>query len=172
MKWALYIVGGLAGFVALLWLIGTLLPRDHVATRMARYTQPPEAIWRAITEAEAIPSWRTGITAVKRMPEQNGMPGWVETSSFGEMPLRVTEMEAPRRLKMRIASDELPFGGTWTYEIAPAEGGATLRITEDGFVKPALFRLMSLFIFGHTATIEQYLKDLGKKFGAEVTPQP
>ena len=172
MKRALYIIGGLVGLVALLWLIGTLLPRDHVATRMARYTQPPEAIWRAITEAEAIPSWRTGITAVKRMPEQNGMPGWVETSSFGEMPLRVTEMEAPRRLKMRIASDELPFGGTWTYEIAPAEGGATLRITEDGFVKPALFRLMSQFIFGHTATIEQYLKDLGKKFGAEVTPQP
>jgi hypothetical protein len=73
---------------------------------------------------------------------------------------------------MRIASDDLPFGGTWTYEIAAAEGGATLRITEDGFVKNAFFRFMSRFIFGHTATIEQYLKDLGKKFGEEVTPQP
>ena len=79
---------------------------------------------------------------------------------------------APRRLVLRIATDDLPFGGTWTYEIAAVEGGATLRITEDGFVKPALFRFMARFIFGHTATIEQYLKDLGKKFGEDVTPEP
>jgi hypothetical protein len=72
---------------------------------------------------------------------------------------------------MRIASDDLPFGGTWTYEIAAADGGATLRITEDGLVKNAFFRFMSRFIFGHTATMEQYLKDLGKKFGEEVTPR-
>jgi uncharacterized protein YndB with AHSA1/START domain len=172
MKWALYIVGGLVGLVALVWLIGALLPRDHVASRMARFKQPPEAIWKAITETEAISQWRTGITGVQRLPEENGLPGWVETSSFGEMPLRVIESDPPRRLRMRIASDDLPFGGTWTYEIAAAEGGATLRITEDGFVKNAFFRFMSRFIFGHTATIEQYLKDLGKKFGEEVTPQP
>lgn len=172
MKWILIIVGVLAGIVALAWVIGAMLPREHVATRMARYNQPPEAIWQAITDAEAFPSWRTGITAVKRLPEENAQPGWVETSSFGEMPLRVAESDAPRRLVMRIASDELPFGGTWTYEVAAVEGGATLRITEDGFVKPALFRFMSRFLFGHTATLEQYLKDLGKKFGEEVTPQP
>lgn len=172
MKWALYIVGGLVGLVALVWLIGAMLPRDHVASRSARYRQTPDAIWKAITEAEAIPQWRTGITGVNRLPEENGLPGWAETSSFGEMPLRVIEMDAPRRLRMRIASDDLPFGGTWTYEITAADGGATLRITEDGFVKNAFFRFMSRFIFGHTATIEQYLKDVGKKFGEEVTLEP
>lgn len=172
MKWLLIILGLLAGIVALAWMIGAMLPRDHVATRMARFSRPPEAIWQAITQSEAFPSWRTGITAVKRLPEENAQPGWVETSSFGEIPLRVAESDAPRRLVMRIASDELPFGGTWTYEVTAVEGGATLRITEDGFVKPALFRFMSRFLFGHTATLEQYLKDLGKKFGEEVTPQP
>lgn len=172
MKWALIIVSALIGIVALAWIIGSMLPREHVATRMVRFSQPPEAIWQTITGAEAFPSWRTGITAVKRLPEEDGQPGWVETSSFGEMPLRVAESDAPRRLVMRIASDELPFGGTWTYEITPVEGGTTLRITEDGFVKPALFRFMSRFLFGHTATLEQYLKDLGKKFGEEVEPQP
>lgn len=172
MKWALYIVVGLVGLVGLVWVIGALLPREHVATRIARYQQPPEAIWKAITEGEAMPQWRTGLTAVKRLPEENGLPGWVETMDFGDMPLRVTEMDAPRRLVLRIATDDLPFGGTWTYEIAAVEGGATLRITEDGLVKNAFFRFMARFIFGHTATIEQYLKDLGKKFGEEVTPQP
>jgi len=172
MKWALYIVGGLVALVAIVWLIGAMLPRDHVATRLARFKQPPETIWAAITDSAAFPKWRTGITAVQPLPEENGLPGWVETSSFGEMPLRVIESDAPRRLRMRIASDALPFGGTWTCEIAAADNGAMLRITEDGFVKNALFRFLSRFVFGHTATIEQYLKDLGKKFGEEVTPQP
>jgi uncharacterized protein YndB with AHSA1/START domain len=172
MKWVLYVVGGLVGLVALVWLIGALLPREHVATRSARYLQPHEAIWKVITDAEAMPQWRTGLTAVKRLPEENGLPGWVETASFGEIPLRVEQMDPPQRLVLRIASDELPFGGTWTYEIAAVEGGATLRITENGLVKNAFFRFMSRFLFGHTATIEQYLKDLGKKFGEEVTPQP
>ncbi len=172
MKWALIIVGVLIGIVALAWIIGAMLPRDHVATRQARYHQPPEKIWHAITDAEAMPGWRTGVTAVKRLPEENGQAGWVETSSFGELPLRVAESDAPRRLVMRIASDELPFGGTWTYEVVAVEGGATLRITEDGFVKRALFRFMSRFLFGHSSTMEQYLKDLGKKLGEEVTLQP
>lgn len=172
MKVALYVVGGLAALVALVWVIGAMLPRNHVATRMARYQQPPEAIWQAITDSAAFPAWRTGLTAVKALPEENGLPGWVETSSFGDMPLRVTEMDAPRRLRMRISSDALPFGGTWTYEIAAAEGGATLRITEDGFVKNPLFRFLSRFIFGHTATMEQYLKDVGKQFGEEITLEP
>jgi len=170
MKWVLIALGIMIGVVALAWVIGAMLPRDHVATRMARYSQPPDAIWNAITDAEAFPSWRTGLTAVKRLPEENGQAGWVETSSFGEMPLRVVESDAPHRLVLRIASDELPFGGTWTYEVAAVEGGATLRITEDGFVKPALFRFMSRFLFGHTSTMEQYLKDLGKKFDEGVTP--
>lgn len=172
MKWALMIVGGLVGLVAVIWLIGAMLPREHVGSRIARYKQSPDAIWQAITGAEAMTSWRKDVKSVKRLPDENGRPGWIETMSMGEIPLRVEQSDPPRRLVMRIASDALPFGGAWTYEIASADGGATLRITEDGFVKPAIFRFIARFVFGHTATMEQYLKDLGTKFGEQVTPQP
>ncbi len=172
MKWALIIIAVVASLIAIAWVIGAMLPREHVVTRMARYNQSPETLWQAITDAEAMPAWRKDVKNVKLLPEENGKPGWVETMSVGEIPLRVEQSEAPRRLVMRIASDALPFGGTWTYEIAPVAGGATLRITEEGYVKPALFRFMARFIFGHTPTMEQYLKDLGRKFGENVTPQP
>ena len=172
MKWALIIIGILAGVVAAMWIIGAMLPREHVATRAARYAQPTEKIWEAITNVEEFPRWRPGLKSVQRLPERDGKPAWVESSSDGEMPLEVAEWEPPRRMVGRIASDELPFGGTWTYEIAPADGGATLRITERGFVKPAIFRFMARFIFGYTATLETYLRDLGRKFGEEVTPAP
>jgi uncharacterized protein YndB with AHSA1/START domain len=171
MKWVWIILGVLVGLVAVVWIIGALLPKSHVATRMARYNQPPEKIWEAITDVEGMKAWRSELKAVERLPDKNGKPAWVEDmGNVGKMPLEVEVLEPPRRLITRIASTKLPFGGTWTFEIAPAEGGATLRITETGEVYPAFFRFMSRFIFGYTSTIETYLKDLGRKFGEDVTP--
>ncbi len=172
MKWVLIILGALVVLMAVVWAIGAALPREHTATRIARYKQPPEKIWAAITEIDAFPQWRKDMKSVKRMAERDDKPAWVETLSMGEMPLRVQEWSAPVRMVVRIDTDDLPFGGAWIYEIAPAEGGATLRITENGFVKPPLFRFMSRYVFGYASTLEQYLKDLGKKFGEEATPQP
>jgi len=171
MKWALTVLGTLAGLVALAWVIGALLPTGHVATRMARYGQPPEKIWEAITDVEASPSWRKDLKSVRRLPDRDGKPAWVETSSFGDLPLVVIAWEPPRRMVARIDDSKLPFGGTWTYEVTPVEGGATLRLTERGEIRNAFFRFMSRFVFGYTATMETYLKNLGTKFGENVTPE-
>jgi hypothetical protein len=70
-------------------------------------------------------------------------------------------------LVTRIADPKLPFGGTWTFEIAPDSDGATLRITERGYVTNPFFRFMSRFVFSQTSTMETYLKSLAKKFGEE-----
>lgn len=171
MKWVLIVLGVLAGVFAGMWVIGALLPKEHVATRMARYKQPPERIWEAITNIDAMPAWRSELKGIKRLADKDGKPAWSENvSSFGEMRLQVEVFEPPRRLVTRIADPKLPFGGTWTFEITPIEGGATLRITENGEIRPALFRFMSRFFFGYTSTIEGYLKNLGRKFGEDVTP--
>jgi hypothetical protein len=171
MKWVGIVLGVLVGLVAVVWIIGALLPKGHVATRMARYKQPPEKVWEAITNVEGMKAWRSELKGVERMPGKNGKPAWVEDmGNFGKMPLEVEVLEPPRRLVTRIASTELPFGGTWTFEIAPAEEGATLRITETGEIYSPFFRFMSRFIFGYTSTLETYLKDLGRKFGEDVTP--
>ena len=166
------VLGVLVGLATLAWLIGAMLPKEHVASRMARYNQPPEKIWEAITNVEAMPLWRKDLKAVKRVPDRDGKAAWVETSGFGDMPLYVETSEAPRKLVTRIADPNLPFGGTWTFEVAPAEGGTTLRITERGEIRNAFFRFMARFVFGYTGTIETYLRDLGAKFGENVAPQP
>ncbi len=118
-----------------------------------------------------MPSWRSELKGIKRLADRNGKPAWSENvGSFGEMPLQVEAFEPPRRLVTRIANPKLPFGGTWTFEIAPVEGGATLRITENGEIHPPLFRSMTRFLFGYTSTIEAYLKNLGRKFGEDTRP--
>jgi uncharacterized protein YndB with AHSA1/START domain len=167
MKWVLWIFVALAGFLILITVIGWLLPKDHVVTRQGRYRQPPEAIWKAITEVDAMPSWREGLKSVKHLPDKDGMPVHLEVTDMGEIPMETVEMAPPRKLVGRIADPKLPFGGTWTFEITPTAEGSTLSITENGYVTNPVFRFLSRFVFGYTGTIEAYLNSLAKKFGEQ-----
>jgi hypothetical protein len=165
MKWFLGIVALLAGVLILVVVIGALLPKKHVGTREGRYRQPPEVVWKAITDIDAMPAWRAGLKSVKRLPDRNGLPAWVETLNSGIIPLEATASEPRTKLVVRIADPKLPFGGTWTYEIRATPDGSALRITEDGEIYNPIFRFVSRFFLGYTATIDTYLNSLAKKFG-------
>src|SRR5438046_1374285 len=130
---ALYIVGGLAALIALVVIIGMSLPQSHKATKTLRLKQPPYAVWATITDYAAQPQWRSEVKKIERMPDSNGHEVWKEYSSAGEMPLETIEATAPKRLVLKIGPG-LPFGGTWTYEVAPDGTGSRLKITEDGEV--------------------------------------
>jgi len=69
---------------------------------------------------------------------------------------------------VRIAEPGLPYGGVWTFEIAPAGEGAELRIHEDGEVYNVVFRFLSRFVFGYYGSIEGFLRNLGTKLGEPV----
>jgi uncharacterized protein YndB with AHSA1/START domain len=166
MKWVLLILGCLAALVVLVAIIGSLLPKGHTAVRTIRLKQRPEAVWQAITDYAGAPGWRTEVKKVERLPDQNGHQVWRETTDSA-LTLETLEEAAPRRLVRKIADPSLPFGGTWTYEIAPAEGGCTITITENGEVYNPLFRVISKMM-DPSATIRGYLRALAKKFGEEV----
>ncbi len=62
----------------------------------------------------------------------------------------------------KILDEELPFGGSWTFEMKENGDEVALTITENGEVYNPVFRFMSRFIFGHYATMDRYLNDLRK----------
>ena len=140
MKWILWIFVFFAGILILIVLVGYLLPKQHTVTREARFRQPPEAVWKAITDIDAMPSWRQGLKSVKRLPDQNGLPTWVEATDSGDFPLQTMVSQPPSKLVVRIADPKLPFGGTWTYEITALPSGSVLRIREDGEIYNPVFR--------------------------------
>ena len=61
--------------------------------------------------------WWDDVESVEPLPDRNGRPVWNLRMSTGPLPLEITESQPPSRMLTTIASDELPFGGTWTYEI-------------------------------------------------------
>jgi hypothetical protein len=165
MKWILWIFVTLAGFLILSTLTGYLLPKEHTVTREARFQQSPEVIWKTITDIDGMPAWRQALKSVKRLPDRNELPAWVETLDSGTIPLETITSQPPSKLVVRIADSKLPFGGTWTYEITPLPSGSSLRIREDGEIYNPLFRFLTRFVFGYTGTIDAYLKSMAKKFG-------
>lgn len=167
MKWILWIFIALAGFLILITVIGYLLPKGHSVTREASFGQPPDVIWKTITDIDAMPSWRQGLKSVKHLPDRQELPAWVETLDSEAIPLETLRALPPSKLVVRIADPKLPFGGTWTYEITPQPSGSSLRIREDGEIYNPLFRFLSRCVFGYTGTIDTYMKSMAKKFGEQ-----
>lgn len=164
MKWLLIIVLSIAALLIVVVSIGVLLPRDHTASRANHYNQSPEAVWVAITDVDSMPSWREGLKSIQHLPSANGLPAHLEVTNMGTIPYQTTEMAPPRKLVRQISGSKLPFGGSWTFEIVSGSSGATLRITEHGYVTNPFFRFVSRFVFGYTAEMDRFLRALGKKF--------
>jgi hypothetical protein len=159
MKWLLYIPAALVVLLLITTLIGLMLPEAHHATRAARFRQSPDEIFAAITGPQ---DWR-GVT-VSELPRDGGPRRWREQSGHHAITFEEIASDPPRLYRSRIIDKNLPFSGTWTWEITATNDGCTCRITEDGQVHNPFFRFVSRFILGHTKTIDDYLNALGKKF--------
>jgi uncharacterized membrane protein len=174
MKWILLSVALLVVLVAVIAIIGACLPRVHTATRRATYAKPAAQLYGIVRDFAAAPSWRSGLKSIEILSPREGRVCFRETSAHGPITYVVIEDRPGEKLTTEIADRDLPFGGTWTFEFFPANGTdrAELRITERGEIKNALFRFMARFVFGYTATIDTYLRDLGRKLGETTNPEP
>ena len=133
MRIVLIIVAALLALIALAALIGALLPVKHQVTRQATYKVSAERLFALISSPVDFPKWRAGVKSVEMLPTGGGPPKWTEVSSDGTITFAVTRSVPGVELVTVIADKSLPFGGSWTYVLAPAgPDSTTLRITEDG----------------------------------------
>lgn len=174
MTWVLIVGGGLIGLlvlvVAVAAVMGALSPETHTASRQVRIDQPPEEIWRTVTDIEAYPTWRTGLKRIELLGDRDGRLTWREVGREGTITMEIAEADPPHRLVARIADPTLPYSGAWTCEITEDGAGSLVRMTEDGEVRNVLYRFASRYVFGHTASLDAYLKALGAHHGQTVTP--
>lgn len=171
MRWPL--VAGLVVLIAAgaVMVVGWLLPVEHVARTRATIAAPRSEVWRALTDVSAFPQWRQEVEAVEMLPPDQGRLAWRERGRNGAIAYARVQELSEERLVSRITDESLPFGGTWTYELAEVPGGTQVTITEHGTVRNPFFRFMSRFVFGHHATQESFLESLAAKFGQDARPQ-
>jgi hypothetical protein len=166
MRYVLIVLGVLVGFIAIVALIGWSLPVQHRASVERSYRASRPALFGLITDVPAFPTWRRDLVRVESLPDEGGHKRWSEAPKNGAAITYAAERLEPGRLLVtRIVNKNLPFGGSWTYELLPqSESVTTLRITEDGEVYNPIFRFVSRFVMGHDATMKQYLDAVGRRF--------
>jgi hypothetical protein len=140
MRWIVWTVMVSIAVVGIVVSIGWLLPQNHEAWRTARFNQPPESLF----------------DAVRQQVE--------EEQKSGDVAMETTDTQPPTRLITRVSPGQ-PFGGTWTFELVPDGSGTRLTITERGEIYNPIFRFMSRFVFGYTATMDAFLQNLRKRVG-------
>jgi uncharacterized protein YndB with AHSA1/START domain len=172
MQWVLVVVGGVIALVLGLVIVGLLLPRKHIATSTIELSKPPSEVWAVIRDLGQVPAFWPDIKSSVRQPDRDGREVWLQTMKNGfALPLEIEEERPPSRLVTRIAIEgKAPFGGIWIYEITESGTGTRVSVTEDGFVDNPFFRVVSR-VMGHHATLDSYLRALGKRMGGTAEPR-
>lgn len=150
----------IAGVIA---IVGSRLPRTHVASRSIVVRQPPQDVYAVVRDFGSAPAWRSDV---ERVEVTNAGPvRFRETGKNGTVNYELIEDVPPERMVTKILDTDLGYSGQWTYTFTAEYGGTRVTIREDGEVSNVFFRFMSRYVFGHTATIDSYLTSLAKRLG-------
>ena len=170
MKLLILIVVGIVGAVLLLAgvmaLIGSRLPKAHVASRSILLHRSPQDVYAVVRDFGSAPKWRADV---KRIEVETPVY-FREVGKHGTVNYELVEDVPAQRMVTRIRDTDLGYSGQWTYSFTPENGGTRVTIREDGEVSNVLFRFMSRYVFGQTSTIDSYLTSLAKHFGEEAAP--
>lgn len=159
LKVMLIVVALVAGITG---LIGCALPAEHTISQTVVVPATADQVYALISHVQDYPHWRTGVTSVDVLPEEAGQFHWVEVTSMGKVPQFLTENEPLQKRVVTIDDANLPWGGSWTYQLVPQGMTTQLTITEHGYVKNVYLRFADKYILGQSSTIQQYENDVVK----------
>jgi uncharacterized protein YndB with AHSA1/START domain len=158
---ALTLAGTLLIAISIVYAVGSVLPVAHVAAVRGELPATRERVWQTITDLPHHPQWRSEVVEVHVRSAPGDSVTWVEVDAWGDsLTLAIVEVDPPRRLVTRIAEQDAPFAGTWTFELDDDGPGTYIRIVEEGEVYDPIFRFVAAVFIGHTATMDSYLSDL------------
>jgi len=146
------------------FVVGYRLPQQHTASVEREYAVAPGRVFGEIANPSEYPRWRSGVQRVEMLPpDSTGRTRFQEISLSDEITYEIEQQIPDRLFVTRIADENLPYGGTWTFELEPTQTGTLVRITEDGEVRNPIFRFVSKYVMGQTRGINKYLDDLEKR---------
>jgi hypothetical protein len=162
MKWVLVSLAIPVAMLLIVMIIGYLLPVEHHASVKCTVNATPEEVWKRLADIGSYPVWRTNVKSV----EITSPVSWMETNKRNEeLPFRILERREPSKLVTVIDDKSSPYGGSWEFDIQPANGKTLVTIIENGEVYNPFFRFVSKFILGHTVTLRTYADNLQRSFG-------
>jgi hypothetical protein len=161
------VIAGLALLAGVVALIGSRLPEAHVASRSILLRRSPQEVYAVVRDFGSAPNWRADVKEVEVEAHDGGPVYFREVGTNDTVNYELLKDVPGELIITKIRDTDLGYSGQWTYTFTAENGGTRVTIREDGEVSNVLFRFMSRYIFGHTATIDAYLTSLAKHFGED-----
>ena len=139
--------------VALVFLIGWLLPPTREGRAERVIAAPPDRVLAVIADVEAQPDWRE-VGTVTRTAE-----GWEEVTPRGERIAFLAEEMTETRIRLRFASDA-GYTGAWEAVLEPVAEGTRIAVVERATVPSPLGRIIARLMFDPDAFATTYLAAL------------
>lgn len=181
MRWILWSITLLMLLLGAVVIAGGLVSREHEIARTVDLAAPPEAVFAAIANLEAMPAWRPEVLQVQRGPAPSdptdspdssappapgdALPVYREFGVRGVVTWTVVESRPPARLALRLQGAGPGFEGTWRFDLAAVSGGTRLTVTERGEIDNPVFRFLSRFVVGYGKGLDAYLDALSRHVG-------
>src|SRR5262245_49503496 len=138
MKILIYIVVAVVGSLVLIGgvmaLIGSRLPKTHVASRSIFLHKSPQDVYAVVRDFPSVPKWRTDVKQVDVETAEGGRVYFREVGKHDTINYELIEDVPAERMATRIRDTNLGYGGQWTYVFAAENGGTRVTIREDGEV--------------------------------------
>jgi uncharacterized protein YndB with AHSA1/START domain len=161
----LRVLGGMTGAGTLAFLAGAALPAEHRTTARESFGRAPEAVWRVLTDLEGMPSWRSDLDRIERLPEADGRMTWLEIGSGEGQVMELTESDPPWRLVIHRRVDGWPGLPERIVQLRATINGTLVTVTERDRVGNPLARVLVRLGAGESPA-ERLLADLHDRLSA------
>ena len=113
------IVAGILVVAGIIALIGSRLPKSHVASRSIHLRRSPQDVYAVVRDFGSAPKWRSDV---KRMDVETSPGGAIyfrEEAKHGTVNYELVEDVPAQRMVTRIRDTDLGYSGQWTYSSRP-----------------------------------------------------
>ncbi len=156
MKAAFWIIGGVAGLAALVFLVGLLLPATRTGQVDRLVEATPAQLKAVILDKASQPKWRPDLAKV----EVKSTTNWTEITQRGEVITFELTAQTEEVLQMRFNSS-YGYHGQWQGRfVATLSGGTHIFVTEQATTPSPIGRIISRLFFDPKAFANAYLDAL------------
>jgi hypothetical protein len=173
LKWLAFGFVGLVGLLAALYVVGMFLPERYETQVVFKINKSPEAVWAAVADFEKHPIVGASRRSTRRLPDENGLPVWIEDMGETGLKVRVVESHPPHHIKC-VFSDLVVTSMSASSETQiTADGGGSLVTTKSETVAGKgtwhipIFRVILSFTGAQRKGIMDYWKSIGRTLGEE-----
>ena len=124
-------LGVLVLLVGVPTIVGFMLPETFTGRAHSEFDKSCDEVWDALLDYAAAPMTGKMMKSVEALPDEGGLPAWVEDMGHGELiTVKTTEAERAQRMVREMESAAVPMSSRWEYTLEPIDGGC--RLTLDG----------------------------------------